>query len=57
MGTLSDDNRIVQVLLTGEADWSGKTIEEYRQAEDEYFKDHDPIFKVRIMRFKGLSRR
>ncbi len=52
--TLSDENRIVQVLLTAEADWSGKTIEEYRKAEDDYFKDHDPIFKVRILRFKGL---
>ena len=44
---------LLEITPDGDVDWSGQTPVEYKQALERFYKHHEPIYKIRIMRYKN----
>lgn len=44
---------LLEISAEDTSDWHGRTPDEYKQAREAYFKRNDPVFKIRIMRYKN----
>jgi len=47
------NDRLVEITADCDLSWQDLTAEEYHLLKEEYFRQHDPIIKIRIMRFKN----
>ncbi len=44
--------RLIELTAESEVAWNGLSANEYEQAKETWFRKHDPIYKIRIMRLK-----
>lgn len=53
---ISWNDLLIEISEESEIPYRGKTPKEYQRAQEEYFKQHDPTLKFRIMRYKNSDR-
>ncbi|MBR4919167.1 MAG: hypothetical protein IKZ52_08135 [Bacteroidales bacterium] len=46
-------DRLVEITVDCDVAWHNLTAEEYHKLKEDWFRQHDPIIKIRIMRFKN----
>lgn len=46
-------DRLVEITADCDISWQDLTAEEYHNLKEDWFRQHDPIIKIRIMRFKN----
>ena len=52
---LSWGNLLLEISADDTIDWRGLSPEAYKQSREAYFKRNDPVFKIRIMRYKNTD--
>lgn len=52
---ISWNNLLIEISAEDTAHWKGLTPTSYEEVRERYFKQNDPIFKLRIMRYKNTD--
>ena len=52
---LSWGDLLLEISADDTINWRGLTPEAYKQSREAYFKRNDPVFKIRIMRYKNTD--
>lgn len=50
---ISWHNCLIEITADSDTPWRGLTSDEYQKLKEEFFRKHEPIIKIRIMRFKN----
>jgi len=46
-------NKLIEICLDSDVDWHGLSPEQFKSAEEKYFKANDPKLKIRIQTYKN----
>ena len=52
---ISWNDLLLEISAEDTSNWHGRTPDEYKHAREAYFKRNDPVFKIRIMRYKNTD--
>lgn len=52
LGRTSWGDKLVEITADCNIEWEGLTYDDYHKLKESFFRKHEPIFKIRIMRLK-----
>lgn len=53
---ISWNDLLIEITATDTTDWKGLTPDEYKQQQDQFYRHNDPIYKIRLYKYKNNNK-